>query len=87
MNPDDELQISGKYVAHKLRTLKGYQQIFARKLISDVIYEGELESLTKHFKVMNCLASAPFPNNQILHKTTTTMTLLLLILVRTGVVM
>lgn len=64
MSSDDEFQVFGKYVAHKLRGLKGNQQIFARKLINDVIYEGELESLTKDFKVMNCAASVSFTNNQ-----------------------
>lgn len=62
MNSEDEYQVFGKYVAHKLRGLKGNQQIFARKLINDIIFEGELESLTKDFKVMNC-ASVSTPQN------------------------
>lgn len=53
IRPDDEFEAYGKYVAHKLRSLKGSQAIFARKLINDVIFEGELEALTKDFKVMN----------------------------------
>ncbi|CAH2001693.1 unnamed protein product, partial [Acanthoscelides obtectus] len=50
---DDEFDAYGKYVAHKLRSLRGNQAIFARKLINDVIFEGELEALTKDFKVTN----------------------------------
>lgn len=62
IHSDDEFEVFGKYIAHKLRVLKGNQQIFARKLINDVIYEGELESLTKDFKVMNCGNSASLDN-------------------------
>lgn len=52
LRPEDEFEAFGKYIAHKLRSLKGNQSIFARKLINDVIFEGELEALTKDFKVM-----------------------------------
>ena len=52
IRPDDEFDAYGKYVAHKLRSLKGSQAIFARKLINEAIFEGELEALTKDFKVM-----------------------------------
>lgn len=53
MRPDDEFEAYGKYIAHKLRSLKGNQAVFARKLINDVIFEGELETLNKDFKVTN----------------------------------
>ncbi|KAG8316695.1 hypothetical protein J6590_044483 [Homalodisca vitripennis] len=52
IRPDDEFDAFGKYIAHKLRSLKGNQSVFARKLMNDVIYEGELETLTKDYKVM-----------------------------------
>ncbi|KAL1489108.1 hypothetical protein ABEB36_014052 [Hypothenemus hampei] len=35
---DDEFDVYGKYIAHKLRNLRGNQKIFARKLINDVIF-------------------------------------------------
>lgn len=53
LRPDDEFEAYGKYIAHKLRSFKGIQAIFARKLINDVIFEGELGTLNKDFKVMN----------------------------------
>lgn len=53
IRPDDEFDAYGKYVAYKLRSLKGQQSVFARKLINDVIFEGELETLTRDFKLMN----------------------------------
>lgn len=62
MNSEDEFQVFGKYIAHKLHGLKSNQQIIARKLINDIIFEVELESLTKDFKVMNC-ASVSIPQN------------------------
>lgn len=49
IRPDDEFEAYGKYV----RSLQGKQAIFAQKLINDLIFEGELEALTKDFKVMN----------------------------------
>ncbi|KAG8314092.1 hypothetical protein J6590_100382 [Homalodisca vitripennis] len=52
IRPDDEFDAFGKYVAHKLRLLKGNQSVSARKLMNDVIYEGELETLTNDYKVM-----------------------------------
>mgnify|MGYP000603756440 CR=1 FL=1 len=53
LRPDDEFEAFGKYIAHKLRSFIGNQSVFARKLINDVIFEGELEALTKDFKVMD----------------------------------
>lgn len=51
LRPNDEFEAYGKYVAHKLRSLKGMQAVFARKLINDVIFQGEIEELDKDFKV------------------------------------
>lgn len=50
---DDEFDAYGKYIAHKLRSLTGMQAVFARKLINDVIFQGEIEELDKDFKVTN----------------------------------
>ncbi|KAG8279752.1 hypothetical protein J6590_098023 [Homalodisca vitripennis] len=52
IRPDDEFDAFGKYIAHKLRSPKGNQSVFARKLMNDVIYEGKLETLTKDYKIM-----------------------------------
>ena len=35
LRPEDEFEAYGKYVAHKLRSLKGKQSIFARKLMNN----------------------------------------------------
>uniref|UniRef100_A0A6P7FB29 Uncharacterized protein LOC114327537 isoform X2 n=1 Tax=Diabrotica virgifera virgifera TaxID=50390 RepID=A0A6P7FB29_DIAVI len=51
LTADDEFNAYGKYIAYKLRLFQGNQAIFARKLINDVIFEGELNGLTKDFKV------------------------------------
>lgn len=64
LRPEDEFEAYGKYIAHKLRSLKGNQAVFARKLINDVIFEGELEALTKDFKVMNSHPHRSFENYQ-----------------------
>lgn len=66
IRPDDEFEAYGKYIAHKLRSLKGNQAVYARKLIKDVIFEGELEALTKDFKVMNSQPHHTFENNDLL---------------------
>lgn len=66
IRPDDEFEAYGKYIAHKLRSLKGNQAVYARKLINDVIFEGELEALTKDFKVMNSQPHHTFENNDLL---------------------
>lgn len=66
IRPDDEFEAYGKYIAHKLRSLKGNQAVFARKLINDVIFEGELEALTKDFKVINSQPHHSFETNDLL---------------------
>ena len=63
IRPDDEYETYGKYIAHKLRSLKGRQAIFARRLISDVIYHGEIEELDKDFKVMKYPSLTSFSGN------------------------
>lgn len=56
IRPDDKFEAYGKYVAHKLRSLQG-------KHINNVIFEGELEALTKDFKVTNTQPNRSFENN------------------------
>lgn len=50
IRPDDEFEDYRKYIAHKLRSLKGNQAVYARKLINDVIFEGELRHSLKILK-------------------------------------
>lgn len=66
LGPDDEFEAYGKYISHKLRSLKGNQSIFARKLINDVIFEGEMEALTKDFKVINCAGNVSTGSNFVM---------------------
>uniref|UniRef100_A0A1B6CRM9 HTH OST-type domain-containing protein n=1 Tax=Clastoptera arizonana TaxID=38151 RepID=A0A1B6CRM9_9HEMI len=62
-HPNDEYDVYGKHIAHKLRSLKGNQAIFAQKLINDVIFEGELEALTKDYKICESQLSYPLDYN------------------------
>ena len=54
IQPEDSFDVFGKNIAHQLRVLKSTQCVFAKKLINDVLFEGEMEALTKDFKVVNC---------------------------------
>lgn len=49
---DDRFDVFGKNVAIKLRDLSNPQRIHAEKLINDVLYEGEMGSLTTSHKLM-----------------------------------
>lgn len=53
LNPKDSFNIFGEHVANKLRTLTVEQNIFAQKLINDVLFEGEMESLTRNFRILD----------------------------------
>jgi hypothetical protein len=46
--------VYGKHIAHKLRGLKGKQNLFAQKLFNDVPFEAEMEASTEDFKAINC---------------------------------
>lgn len=43
---DDVFDAIGKNVAHKLRGMSEHQRIIAEKIISDVMYHGQMENLT-----------------------------------------
>ncbi|XP_052872543.1 uncharacterized protein LOC128277965 [Anopheles cruzii] len=49
---EDDFQVFGKYVANKLRNVSGEQCIIAQKLISDVLFEAEMGSLTRKFRMV-----------------------------------
>lgn len=43
---EDVFDAIGKNVAHKLRGMSEHQRIIAEKIISDVMYHGQMENLT-----------------------------------------
>lgn len=43
---EDVFDAIGKNVAHKLREMSEHQRIIAEKIISDVMYHGQMENLT-----------------------------------------
>ncbi|XP_052873758.1 uncharacterized protein LOC128279076 [Anopheles cruzii] len=49
---EDGFQTFGKYVASKLRSVSGEQSVIAQKLMSDVLFEAEMGSLTRKFRVV-----------------------------------
>lgn len=51
---EDAFDVFGKHIAFKLRSLTERQNMFAQKLINDVIFEAQMETLTKDFKIINC---------------------------------
>lgn len=53
LKADDSFDVFGKYVANKLRNLNKQQSVFSQKLINDVLFEAEMESLTRNFKVVD----------------------------------
>jgi len=52
LGKEDMFEITGKYVASKLRILTKEQKIMAEKLISDVLYEAQLRSLTRNSRLI-----------------------------------
>lgn len=54
LQSEDSFDVYGKHIAHKLRALQGNQHVFAQKLINDVLFEADMEALTRDFKVINC---------------------------------
>ncbi|XP_039279737.1 uncharacterized protein LOC111050341 [Nilaparvata lugens] len=60
---DDEFDDFARHIANKLRGLEKKQNIFAQKLINDVVFEAEMESLTRDSKLVylcvpNCWPSS-----------------------------
>lgn len=49
---DDEYDAIGINVASKLRSMNHHQRIVAEKLISDVLFSGQLDSLTVSSKLV-----------------------------------
>lgn len=53
LKPDDSFDVFGKHVANKLRSVSKQQNMIAQKLINDVLFEADMESLTRTFKVLD----------------------------------
>lgn len=51
MKGDDTYDIFGKYVADRLRKINQEQYKFAQKLIGDVMFEAEMDSLNRYCKI------------------------------------
>lgn len=48
---DDSFDRFGKHVADRLRDVKPHQVKIAQKLISDVLFEADMESLNRYWKI------------------------------------
>ncbi|KAF5290664.1 hypothetical protein FQR65_LT01954 [Abscondita terminalis] len=53
LQADESFTVFGKHVANKLLTVSHVQNMFAQKLIKDALFEAEMLSLTRHFKVVH----------------------------------
>uniref|UniRef100_A0A182VZ77 MADF domain-containing protein n=1 Tax=Anopheles minimus TaxID=112268 RepID=A0A182VZ77_9DIPT len=52
-NGEDSFDIFGKHVAYKLQSLTKQQYTLAQKLINDVLFEGEMETLNRRCGIIN----------------------------------
>ncbi|XP_049284056.1 uncharacterized protein LOC125764169 [Anopheles funestus] len=50
---EDSFDIFGKHIAYKLQSLNKQQYILAQKLINDVLFEGEMETLNRKCSIMD----------------------------------
>ncbi|KAL3269918.1 hypothetical protein HHI36_008975 [Cryptolaemus montrouzieri] len=53
LQAEDALQVFGKHVANKLRDVSSSQNAIAKKLLSDVLFEEELSTLTSNFRIFD----------------------------------
>ncbi|KAJ8932481.1 hypothetical protein NQ318_001656 [Aromia moschata] len=53
LQAEDAFQVFGKHVANKLRDVPSSQNAIAQKLISDVLFEAELGTLTRNFQIVD----------------------------------
>ncbi|KAG8259750.1 hypothetical protein J6590_008785 [Homalodisca vitripennis] len=53
LQAEDAFQVFGKHVANKLRDVSTSQNNIVQKLISDVLFEVELGTLTRNFQIVN----------------------------------
>ncbi|KAL1516305.1 hypothetical protein ABEB36_000224 [Hypothenemus hampei] len=50
---NDPFDVFGTHVANKLRSINKAQNMFAQKLINDVLFDAEMEALNRNFKVID----------------------------------
>ena len=53
LQQEDSFDVFGKHIANKLRSVNRQQNIFAQKLINNVLFEAEMDTLTRSFKVVD----------------------------------
>lgn len=53
LQTEDAFQVFGKHVGNKLRNVNSQQNAIAQKLISDILFEAELGTLTRHFQLVD----------------------------------
>lgn len=53
INADDSFDRYGKHIADRLRQVSPQQIKFVQKLIGDVLFEAEMESLNKNFRIVD----------------------------------
>ncbi|XP_053667608.1 uncharacterized protein LOC128717957 [Anopheles marshallii] len=58
-NNEDSFDIFGKHIAYKLLSLNKQQYILAQKLINDVLFEGEMETLNRTCNITTCNDAPP----------------------------
>uniref|UniRef100_A0A0A9W3G8 Cadherin-5 n=1 Tax=Lygus hesperus TaxID=30085 RepID=A0A0A9W3G8_LYGHE len=52
---EDSFDRYGKHIADRLRQIKPHQIKFIQKLVSDVLFEGELEALNRNWKLVEIM--------------------------------
>ena len=57
---EDEFDVFGKMVANKLRSFSKPTTVQAERLINDVLYEGEMESLDRNTKIVKTGDTIPY---------------------------
>ncbi|XP_040166940.1 uncharacterized protein LOC120902329 [Anopheles arabiensis] len=52
-HPEDQFDVYGKLIAHKLRSFNRLQATFSQRLINEVLFEGEMGYLNRNCKIVD----------------------------------
>ncbi|XP_041781512.1 uncharacterized protein LOC121598558 [Anopheles merus] len=52
-HPEDQFDVYGKLIAHKLRSFNRLQATFSQRLINEVLFEGEMGFLNRNCKIVD----------------------------------